>query len=190
MHKAQRAQPNSGDALYEHVSPALNVWVRSRVAIHFHGRLDSDDLAHEIWIRVMEALPNFDPAQGKFRPWLFGVARNVAQETLRKLSRLAINAGSVDRGEAFGNSRADVLRLSGIVQRNEMVGLFWEWFQALPDRERQLLLHMGLEARTAKQTATLLGLSEAATEKAWQRLRTRVKNDSILRNAVYFDEAI
>lgn len=47
---------------------------------------DADDVFQQSWIKVCSALPGFR-ADGRFGPWLFRIARNLAIDTFRKNRR-------------------------------------------------------------------------------------------------------
>ena len=57
----------------------LKAFLRSNV----HRQSDADDLLQEISLVVWRRFEHYDP-QRPFRPWLFGVARNVLREYMRK----------------------------------------------------------------------------------------------------------
>jgi RNA polymerase sigma-70 factor (ECF subfamily) len=44
---------------------------------------DADDLVQETWLRVARGAGSFDPAR-RFRPWLYGVAANLARDLQRR----------------------------------------------------------------------------------------------------------
>ncbi|NQU49995.1 MAG: sigma-70 family RNA polymerase sigma factor [Planctomycetes bacterium] len=179
--------PVAADALYERIAPALSAWVWNRVCIHFRGQVDGDELVSEIWIRIVETLPRYDTSKGNFRPWLFTVAKFVSFEMLRNLRRQPLSCGGDEEGGVLDRSSDESKRLTKILLKDEMVNLFRQRFDAMPSGEQELLIHMGLEERTAKDTAALLSKSVASVEKSWQRLQAKIQQDVVLKRAVYFD---
>ena len=68
-------------SLYEALAPSLYAWARLRTG---SMALDPDDLLQEVWIRALQTGSGFDPAKGSFRAWVFGIAKHVYLEALRK----------------------------------------------------------------------------------------------------------
>jgi RNA polymerase sigma-70 factor (ECF subfamily) len=60
-----------------------DVW---RLCAHLVSPAEADDLTQEVYARALGALHRLQ-AQHGVRPWLFGIARHVCVDTLRKSSR-------------------------------------------------------------------------------------------------------
>jgi len=56
-------------------------WVRVYLRRCGFTPADVDDLAQEVFLRVLKSLDTFDAARGPFAPWLATVARNVARKS-------------------------------------------------------------------------------------------------------------
>jgi len=169
--------------LYEDVAPALYAWACLRIRPSLRGRIDPEDVLQEVWLRALEAERPRDALDASFRPWIFGVAKNVLLEALRKTER--------GRGEGVGSSTRQSLvnalpdqatAISRRVAGDEVLRLFIESARALPDKDRMILLHHGFEGLSHSEVATRLGLPRDAVAKRWQRLRTRLMTDPALRN--------
>lgn len=83
---AQLTRSAAGDAaaftpLVEAYSPALHGYFARRMP----GA--ADDLLAEAWLQAFAARRTFDPSRGSARGWLFGVARNVLAQHLRRAGR-------------------------------------------------------------------------------------------------------
>lgn len=175
-----RTTPPEMDALptfeerYEHVAPALMAWASLRCQGPLGRALDAVDLVQEVCADALEAFGRFDPERGSFRAWVFGVAHRVATRLLRQLAR-----GSIGSANA-GSSQVDALpapltTLSRRLRRDESIQAFVEQLATLDEESRRLLVHRGLEGLSHEATAAILGLSEEAVAKRWQRLRDRIR---------------
>ena len=82
----RRAQGGDGPAFAQ-----LYVLFFHRVYRYFTVRLgdneDAEELAQDLFERLMAILPAYDPARGEFAQWLFSVARNLATDHVRKRER-------------------------------------------------------------------------------------------------------
>ena len=65
------------------------------------------------------------------------------------------------------------------VSRDEELGRFREAVAALPEDERKLVLHCGLEGLPLREVGERLGISEEAAGKRWQRLRARLRTTEL-----------
>ena len=101
--------------LFERYSGILLALARRQM---FAGQ-DAADLVQQTFLHVHRARRDFRP-DGKFRPWLFTIARNVRLEHFRKLGRrpetqldleLSEPATGTDRSEARLAVRAALARL-------------------------------------------------------------------------------
>ena len=61
------------------------------------NRSDAEDAAQEVFIRVVEALPKYEPRE-KFRAWIFQIARNQAALTANRRERIGNREVAVEPG--------------------------------------------------------------------------------------------
>ena len=137
---------------------------------------DPDDLLQEICWRAYDRFPTFDSEKGKFRGWIFGIANNVLREALQDLRRRPPRA-SHGRGSSrpsLGNLPDDATTISKRVARDESLRQFIAELETLNEDERRLLVFRGLEGLSHQEVADLMGLSQEATEKRWQRLQKKI----------------
>lgn len=152
------------------MGPRLRVW------------LDPEDVLQEVCCRAYDAFPTFDRARGSFQNWIFGIANNVLREALRDLARRQRGGGLMSRSEAqrrlqsLPDSVTSIVR--GAIRREEVQRLL-DLADALPEEDRRLLLHRGLEGLSHARVAELLGLSEAGVRKRWERLRRELRGRGV-----------
>ncbi len=66
-------------SLIERWAAPLHAYLARRVG----SRDDADELAQDLWVRVARSAGTFD-ANRRFRPWVFGVAANLARDLFRR----------------------------------------------------------------------------------------------------------
>ena len=92
-------------------------------------RDDADDLLQDTWIRVARGAPTFDPRR-RARPWLYGIAANLARDHHRRRS-VRLRAAHEERN-APAPERAVFRPLERIDLRDRL--------GRLPDRLREVLM--------------------------------------------------
>lgn len=84
------------EALYDrHAHIVLAVVVRV-----VGDRRVGEELLQEAFVRVWQHAGTYDGALGGVRPWLLGIAHNLALNELRRLRRRPLEAPAVDEGDA------------------------------------------------------------------------------------------
>jgi RNA polymerase sigma-70 factor (ECF subfamily) len=63
----------------------LVVWLSKK-----NNRADAEDIAHDAILRVLKQPGLYDVKKGKVETWLFGVARNIAIDTMRHRKRMPL----------------------------------------------------------------------------------------------------
>jgi RNA polymerase sigma-70 factor (ECF subfamily) len=67
-----------------------DLYVRYAGPVYRHVRAvirdehEAQDLTQLVFLKLVAALPSYDPSHGPFRPWLLRVARNLAIDAIRK----------------------------------------------------------------------------------------------------------
>jgi RNA polymerase sigma-70 factor (ECF subfamily) len=170
-----RSDPRGGFAdLYGRVAPAVFGWISLHVREPLRARLDPEDVLQEVVCRAYERFATFDPERSDFRGWIFGIARNVLREVLRGAAR--------GRSSSARSAVPDTLelpdsatRVSQALVRDERLAAFLELVRSLPEEERRLLIHRGLEGLPHEQVAELLDLAPEVVTRRWSRLRERLR---------------
>jgi len=92
--QARQLDPEAWDALYRSVYPRLRAYVARRV-----GAGMAEDLVNETMTRAVAGIDRFVPGPAGMEGWLFGIARRVTADHLRRAER---------ERRAFGRTAADV----------------------------------------------------------------------------------
>lgn len=129
-----------------------------RLGVH---ERDLEDVTHEVFVRVHDQLPLFDPARA-LRPWLFGIALGIATN-YRRLARHRVDlmAEVPEPSEPSGAAEEALLQ-------RERVELVHAALQRVPLEQRAVLVLHELDGCTIPDVATTLGLT---LNTAYSRLR-------------------
>lgn len=181
VRKAKAGDTDSFGALYEKIAPALYTWADLRIRREFRQHVSPEDVVQEVWCRAWKIFEKFDPDNGSFRYWIFRVAKNVLYEALRILKDPASmrGGGATTRVLMLNNVPDDATRITMRVARNESLLKCADWIRSLPDEDRKLVIHCGLEGLTYIETAERLDIGKEAVAKRWQRLRERLREQPI-----------
>ncbi|MEM7306614.1 MAG: sigma-70 family RNA polymerase sigma factor [Planctomycetota bacterium] len=158
-------------ALYERLAPALYSWACLRMPPELRARLEPADLLQDVWVRALRAIEHYDPERCSFRAWMFQVAKYALLDAHRRLRARPEGGPAAGERRDLDHVPEEVTSISRRLAREEALALFVERARGLPDADRALLVHCGLEAMAVREAARQLGLSVAAAEKRWQRLR-------------------
>lgn len=129
------------------------------------------DLAQETWLRVLRGIASLR-APDSLRPWLFGIARRVAMDRLRRL---------YTRAEDGDAALQDLPAHESDVSLDDDLAALDAGVAALPMREREILALFYLRELTIEQIATLLdvpaGTVKSRLFRARKLLRTELTGD-------------
>ena len=164
---AQLTRSAAGDAaaftpLVEAYSPALHGYFARRMP----GA--ADDLLAEAWLQAFAARRTFDPSRGSARGWLFGVARNVLAQHLRRTGRQQDVPGVeiTDPWQAV-DQRLDAAALAPALRRA---------LAELPVEEREVLLLVSWEQLTPAEAAAAVGIPAGTARSRLHRARGRLRD--------------
>lgn len=164
--------------LYRQAAPALHVWASVRIRPSMRAFCEVEDLLQEVWCRAFAIRERFDRESGAFRPWLFRVAKNVLLEvarSARQAERMGAAAGRTSRLLQLDGVADEVTSITRQVARSDALRGFHRRIEELPDDDRELVLHIGLEGLSYAEVATRLDLNHETVKKRWQRLRSRLE---------------
>jgi RNA polymerase sigma-70 factor, ECF subfamily len=179
------AEVKGGDSdsfgrLYEHIAPALLTWAEFRIRPEQRQHVDPSDVVQEVWFRAWRQMESFDPEATPFRFWIFRIAKNVLLEAVRKTRRADVaGAGTTAKIQQLGELQDTMTAVSMRLSRDEGLAAFRHEVDALPEEERKLVVHCGLEGLPLGEVAERLGISTEAAGKRWQRLRARLAESSL-----------
>ena len=126
-------------------------WVRHSVARLGVPTRDVDDLAHDVMVNVMRALPTYDPAR-PIRPWLMGIAFRVTS-THRRSARVRREVAGLPREPADPRPDAHA-RLEAESRRQMLLDALTE----VTDDRRHILILADLDGVTMPEITEELGI--------------------------------
>ena len=174
---AARGQPAAVDMLLRRIRPMVVRYCRarlSRISGHYHA---ADDVAQEVCIAVLSALPRYQDIGRPFDSFVFGIASHKVADAKRSAARLAIPTEDLpdspdDRPgpEETAVAYLEAERAQALLAR-------------LPAHQRELLVLRVLSGLSAEETGNELGMSAGAVRvaqhRALARLRAIVVEESI-----------
>jgi RNA polymerase sigma-70 factor, ECF subfamily len=140
------------------VTPVLRAAARRGLARAGQPADQSEDIVQEILLAVHLKRHTWD-ATAPFAPWLFAIARNKLIDALRRRGR-RIFVNIDDFAETLADAPAAPQVSAGEVDAQ---------LQTLPQRQREVLQSIAVEASSIKQTAQRFAMSEGAVRVALHR---------------------
>ncbi len=179
------------EARFDEIAPALFAWAELRIRPFLRVHLEPQDLVQEVWLRGRKNFDRFDQRTGSFRAWSFRIGKNVLLEAVRASRTAAIaDAGSAGATGFFNLDQVpqSVTSFTQRLAREDSVLAFLAHAESLPETDRMLLVHCGLEAEACSTAAVKLGLTEEAAIKRWQRLKGKLSESHWARALLGLDE--
>jgi RNA polymerase sigma-70 factor, ECF subfamily len=165
--KAQLGESSAAGVLYDRYAKLV-----FRYFYHLtHHREEAEDLASQLFCQLFERIRQFNPEKAAFRTWMFGAARNLWVDTVRRFGRRPIPV------EELPEKPDREIDPTSSLQEAEMLERLGKVIKRLPEDTRlALFLHMelGMEYR---DVAKLLGRSAAATKMLVWRAVGRLKRE-------------
>jgi RNA polymerase sigma-70 factor, ECF subfamily len=166
---AVRGQPAAIESLLEQIRPMVVRYCRarlSRITGHYHV---ADDVAQEVCIAVLSALPRYQDMGRPFASFVFGIASHKVADAMRNASRLAIPTEDLPDGpdDRPGPEETVVAYIEAERARALLA--------RLPPHQRELLVLRVLTGLTAEETGHTLGMSPGAVRVAQHRALARLR---------------
>jgi RNA polymerase sigma-70 factor, ECF subfamily len=162
-------QPAAVDTLLRQIRPMVLRYCRARlgrISGHYQA---ADDVAQEVCIALLSALPRYRDMGRPFASFVFGIASHKVADAMRSSARLAIPIEDLpdepdDRPgpEESAVACLEAERVRGLLAR-------------LPAAQRELLQLRVLAGLTAQETGNELGMTAGAVRVAQHRALTRLR---------------
>ncbi|MEV5413844.1 sigma-70 family RNA polymerase sigma factor [Thermopolyspora sp. NPDC052614] len=137
-----------------------------RVSGHYHI---ADDVAQEVCIAVLSALPRYRDIGRPFASFVFGIASHKVADALRSSVRSAVPTQDLPDGPDEGPGPEEtVVRHTEAAQARELLS-------RLPDTQRELLILRVVSGLSAEETGNVLGMSAGAVRVAQHRALARLR---------------
>jgi len=165
------------EVLIGQVRPMVVRYCRARL-----GRVSgqyhiADDVAQEVCIAVLSALPRYRDMGRPFASFVFGIASHKIADALRSAIRAAVPTEDLPDGpDDRPGPEETVVRYIEAERARALLS-------RLPDHQRELLLLRVVAGLSAEETGNVLGMSAGAVRvaqhRALARLRTMASEESI-----------
>jgi RNA polymerase sigma-70 factor (ECF subfamily) len=175
--QAVGGQPAAIDSLIRQIRPMVLRYCRARLArISGHHHV-ADDVAQEVCIALVSALPRYQDMGRPFASFVYGIASHKVADAMRSAANLAIPTEDLPDGpddrpgpEETAVAYLEAERVRALLRR-------------LPRQQRELLVLRVLAGLSAQEVGNELGMSAGAVRvaqhRALARLRAIVREESI-----------
>jgi RNA polymerase sigma-70 factor, ECF subfamily len=162
-------QPAAVAALLERIRPMVVRYCRARLGRTTGHYYVADDVAQEVCLAVLSALPRYRDMGRPFASFVFGIASHKVADAARNASRLAVPYEDLPDGpdERPGPEETVVAWIEAERARALLA--------QLPERVRELLILRVVTGLSAEETGSLLGMSAGAVRVAQHRALARLR---------------
>jgi RNA polymerase sigma-70 factor, ECF subfamily len=163
--RAAQAHSSAFALLYQRYLSRVYYYVRARMA----SDEDAADLTQQIFLQVLDALPDYQPRGAPFAAWLFQIARNAVTDFYRRRKTVV-----------SWDSLPGVLQTTGqdmdaTLVHQERLAHLKTLLAQLDPTQRELLALRFAAGLSAPQIAQVVGKSHAAVKKQLTRLLHTLK---------------
>lgn len=164
---AAQGRPDAIEALVRQFRPAIVRYCRARLA--WTGSQDEDDVAQEVCLALLSALPSYRDIGRPFGAFVFAIAAHKVADAARGAARSPLPVPVLpdlpDR--CLGPEETLV---AGADARQARI-----WLASLPDGQRRLLLLRVVAGLSAEDTGYVLDMSPGAVRVAQHRALVRLR---------------
>ena len=160
------------EALLARVRTIAHRYCRARLATYPGGIHLADDVAQDICLAVLRALPRFRDTGRPFEAFVHGIASHKVADAQRAVARHPIPAESLpDEVDVEPTPEDQALHRSDVEAAAVLLN-------RLPDNLREVMLLRVAAGLTAEETGAALGMSAGAVRVAQHRALVRMRRDA------------
>ena len=167
--QAARGQPAAIESLLAHIQPMIVRYCQARlgrVAGPDHG---ADDVAQDVGIAGLAALPRYRDIGRPFASFVFGIASHKVADAVRHAAKLAVPTGDLPDGPDSQPGPEETVVASLEAERARAL------LDQLPGHLRDLLILRMVSGLSAAETGDVLGMSAGAVRVAQHRTLARLR---------------
>jgi RNA polymerase sigma-70 factor, ECF subfamily len=166
---AARGQPAAIESLLRQTRPMVVRYCRARLG-HISGHYQvADDVAQEVCIAILSALPRYQDMGRPFASFVFGIASHKMADAMRNAARLAIPTEDLPDGPDDHPGPEETVVAYIEAERARAL------LARLPAHQRELLVLRVLTGMSAQETGNALGMSAGAVRVAQHRALARLR---------------
>ena len=167
---AARGEPHAMDSLLRWINPLVVRYCRARLGRQERTFASADDVAQEVCLAVLKALPRFRNQGRPFPAFVFGIAAHKVADAHRAAAR--------NRSDPVPDVPDEAVQVNGPEQQAlqaELAGRMDRLLDTLPDKQRNIIVLRVVVGLSAEETAEVVGLTSGAVRVAQHRALTRLR---------------
>lgn len=167
--RAAQGDARATDTLLAHVRVIVHRYCRARLGRMPGSEHAADDVAQEVCIAVLAALPRYRDQGRPFEAFVFGIASHKVADAQRHAMRAAVPTEDMpDTPDQQLGPEEEAIRRSDAERARRLLDL-------LPPQQRELLLLRVAVGLSAEETGSALGMSSGAVRVAQHRALARLR---------------
>jgi RNA polymerase sigma-70 factor, ECF subfamily len=166
---AVRGQPGAIEALLERIRPMVVRYCRARLGRVTGHYYVADDVAQEVCLAVLSALPRYRDMGRPFASFVFGIASHKVADAARNAARLAVPFDDLPDEPDDGPGPEETVVAYIEAERARAL------LDRLPHHLRELLILRVVTGLSAEETGNVLGMSAGAVRVAQHRALARLR---------------
>ena len=166
---AVRGHPAAVEALLERIRPMVVRYCRARLGRITGHYYVADDVAQEVCLAVLAALPRYRDMGRPFASFVFGIASHKVADAVRTASRLAVPFEELPDGPDDRPGPEETVVAYIEAERTRAL------LAQLPNHLRELLILRVVTGLSAEETGNVLGMSAGAVRVAQHRALARLR---------------
>ena len=153
------------DSLLRRINPLVVRYCRARLGRQERTFASADDVAQEVCIAVLKALPNYRDQGRPFQAFVYGIAAHKVADAHRAAER--------NKSDPVPDLPEEPVQGGGPEQRVLQAELADRLLGALTDKQREIVVLRVVVGLSAKETAKALGLTSVVARIAQHQALTR-----------------
>ncbi len=162
---ALRGEPHAMDSLLRRIDPLVLRYCRTRLGRQERTFASADDVAQEVCLAVLKALPSFRDQGRPFLAFVYGIAAHKVADAHRAAER--------NKSDPVPDLPEEPVQGGGPEQRVLQAELADRLLGALTDKQREIVVLRVVVGLSAKETAKALGLTSVVARIAQHQALTR-----------------
>lgn len=158
------------EGLLNGIRPLIARYCRARLGRQERSSASADDVAQEVCLAVLTALPTYRDQGRSFLAFVYGIASHKVADAHRASGRSrAEPVAEVPDRESAGDGPEQ------LVLRGELEGQIGRLLSLLPDKQREILALRIISGLSAEETAEVVGTSPGSVRVTQHRALTRLR---------------
>ncbi|MBK1789349.1 sigma-70 family RNA polymerase sigma factor [Prauserella cavernicola] len=167
---AVEGDPQAVERLLAAIRPLVVRYCRARVGRQERSFASADDVAQEVCLAVLTALPSYRDQGRPFLAFVYGIAQHKVADAHRAAARNRAEPVAEVPDEAEGDVGPEQHALQG-----ELNTRMSQLLQVLPDKQREIVVLRVVVGLSAEETAEAVGSTPGAVRVAQHRALARLR---------------